>query len=49
MLRKYGTGDDQQVTEVEPVTPETDALITKTAGERWTAEDEQDLQDETKH
>lgn len=47
MLRKYGTGSDQQVTQVEPGTPEMDALIAKTAADRWTDQDERDLRDET--
>lgn len=47
MLRKYGTGIDQRITQVENPTPETDALIAKTAAERWTDEDERDLRDET--
>lgn len=48
MLRKYGTSEDQQVTEVEPGTPEMDAVITRTAAQAWTEEDEGDLQDETR-
>ena len=51
-LRKYGTGDDQQVIldeVVQPGTPEMDALIAKTAIKAWDAEDEQDLQNEAEH
>lgn len=48
MLRKYGTNEDQQVTEVEAGSPELDATIAKTAAQAWTEDDEGDLQDETR-
>jgi hypothetical protein len=47
MLRKYGTGTDQQIMQVDNGTPETDALIAKTAADQWTDDDERDLRDET--
>lgn len=46
-LRKYGTSDDQKVTEVETTGREQEAMISKAAARGWTEEDERDLQDET--
>lgn len=47
-LRKYGTADDQQVTEVETTREERDAMIAKAAVETWTEEDWQTLYDENR-